>query len=209
MEAKKDKVVVFTRNNARIYTNVDKASFENDKNVLINPSFDSVKGIPPHFWKMYEGRIVPMNDVEREERLKDIDKNGIDNGEGYTSVQSNQVIIRPVYVDIPKEVVVEKVVEVEKIVEKIVEVPVDRIVEKEVIKEVPVVTERVVFVDKPVVTEKVIEVMVPKYIDKEVVHPYEIEKQVVVVQEKLITSKLAWVLLGLETIGVIIWHSMM
>lgn len=209
MEAKKDKVVVFTRNNARIYTNVDTSAFENDLNVLINPSLDSVKGIPPHFWKMYEGRIVPMNDVEREERSKDIEKNGIDNGEGYTNVQSNQVIIRPVYVDIPKEVVVEKVVEVEKIVEKIVEVPVDRIVEKEVIKEVPVVTERVVFVDKPVVTEKVIEVMVPKYIDKEVVHPYEIEKQVVVVQEKLITSKLAWVLLGLETIGVIIWHSMM
>ena len=234
MEPTKDKVVVFTRNNARIYTNVDYKAFENDKNAFLNPDLSSVKGVAPHFWKVNsENRIVGMDDEEKEVRLKDMYQYGIDNGEGYTDVPANQIIIRPVYVEVPTEVVVEKVVEVEKVIEKIVEVPVDRIVEKhiihEVLKDVFVPQEKLVTVEVikevfipqeklivkevikevVVVQEKIVEVIVPKYLEKEVIHPYEIVQEVVVIQEKLITSKLAWILLGLQTIGVIVWRLML
>ncbi len=86
-------------------------------------------------------------------------------------------VIKEVPVEVVKERIIEKPVEVEKIVqvEKIVtkEVPVDRIVEKEVIKEVPV--EKIVEVEKPVEVEKIVEVEKPV----EVIREVEVEKEVI------------------------------
>ena len=87
-------------------------------------------------------------------------------------------VIKEVPVEVVKEKIIEKPVEVEKIVqvEKIVEkkVPVEKIVEKEIIKEVPV--EKIVEVEKPV--EVIKEVEVEKEVIKEIEVPVEVIKEV-------------------------------
>lgn len=73
-------LVVFTENNARILKNP--SNFEDLKtlkNVLVDPKLDEVSGLPPHFWKLQEGRIVAMNADEQKTRLEHIEQNGLKN----------------------------------------------------------------------------------------------------------------------------------
>ena len=68
----KKKVVVFTKNGARILTNPSKEYLEQWKqhpNVLVEDAdLRSVKGIPPHFWKLRDdGMIVEMSESEKKE----------------------------------------------------------------------------------------------------------------------------------------------
>lgn len=77
--SKKQCVVVFTRNNARIYYTDDVTRLHNLSNLIINPDLSYVDGTPPHFWKMDQGCLVPMNDQEKHQRILDIETTGIDN----------------------------------------------------------------------------------------------------------------------------------
>ena len=72
----KTKLVIFTSNNARILINGDPAEYPG---ALLNPDLSAVKGIAPHFWKLEDGKIVPMSGEEQSARLKDHEERGVDN----------------------------------------------------------------------------------------------------------------------------------
>jgi len=76
------KVVVFTTNNARIIPNPSPEELlrlSEFLNVAIDPDLSLVGGVPPHFWKLQDGAVLPMNDTEKTLRMRHIDKFGIDN----------------------------------------------------------------------------------------------------------------------------------
>jgi hypothetical protein len=73
------KIVVFLKYNTRILVNADPGKYKLFKNAVINPDLSKVRSVPPHFWKLYDGEIVPMTDKEQHIRLKEISRYGIDN----------------------------------------------------------------------------------------------------------------------------------
>ena len=73
------KVVVFTSNNARILVNIPRKELVTLRTYLENPDLTKVKGVPPHFWKLVNNKIVPMNDFEQSQRRSAIERSGIDN----------------------------------------------------------------------------------------------------------------------------------
>lgn len=76
------KVVVFTKNNAKILDGIETSlldQYSGWSNVLIDPDLSAVSGVPPHLWKIYHGITVPLNESEKIARLKDIEQNGLDN----------------------------------------------------------------------------------------------------------------------------------
>jgi hypothetical protein len=75
----KHRVVVFTRNNARIITTSDISKYKNRMNISIDPDLSKVQGTPPHFWKLHGRKIVPLTRPEKLARLQDIKVNGLDN----------------------------------------------------------------------------------------------------------------------------------
>lgn len=73
-------LVVFTKNNARILTNPENFSeYIHFPNAVPDPNLLAVKGIPPHFWKLEEGLIVPMTSEEKEKRIQAIEQEGVNN----------------------------------------------------------------------------------------------------------------------------------
>ena len=72
----KQKLVIFTTNNARILVGADPADYPG---ALVNPDLSAVKGIAPHFWKLADGRIVPMSASEKQARLAEHAAHGVDN----------------------------------------------------------------------------------------------------------------------------------
>ena len=189
----KDKVVLFQDGYARILTNpatddlikLMEAGFY----YVINPSLDAVKGLSPEFWKFESGMIIPMSEVEQQERSKDL---GL--FEPFQPIVIEKEVI--------KEVIVEKFVdrEVIKEVEKIVEVPYEVI--REVREEVPVEVIKYITEYKDVVHE--VEKIVIKEIPVEVEKLVEIEKlvevpvRVEVKQINVVTPQWAyWLIAGL------------
>lgn len=82
MSASDRTLVVFTRTNARIYVNPENSFYDEVMhwpNVALNPNLAPVDGLPPHFWKLQKGTIIPMNDAEKAARLADIERYGVDN----------------------------------------------------------------------------------------------------------------------------------
>jgi len=75
----KDICVIFLKNNARIIVGPDSRVInrEHSSVSLMNPNLDAVKAIPPHYWKMSKGKIVPMNDLEKQVRDHMISSQGI------------------------------------------------------------------------------------------------------------------------------------
>ena len=75
----KNKVVVFTQNNARILINPDRIDrFEDKPNAFINPDLTFVAGVEPHFWKIIpNNRPMTLDEARRLhfELLKVIDDN--------------------------------------------------------------------------------------------------------------------------------------
>lgn len=74
----KDRVVVFTQNNARVLVNPDRIDRFMDKpNAFINPDLTFVNGIEPHFWKPIPNRQMTYDESEslRVQLLTVIDKN--------------------------------------------------------------------------------------------------------------------------------------
>lgn len=78
-------MVVFTKSNARILTNPpDIHLWEGRSDVMINPSFDKVKRIPPHYWKQGENNtLVSMSDEEKRARDQLLQKEGAINNIEY------------------------------------------------------------------------------------------------------------------------------
>lgn len=75
-------IVIFTPNNARIVKNPTEAEldlFSTWPNALIDPDLSRVDGVPPHFWKLDRGTVVPMTGPQRDYRLEIIKKYGMDN----------------------------------------------------------------------------------------------------------------------------------
>lgn len=61
----KDKVVVFTENNARILINPqDLKAFENKTSAFINPDLAFVKGLEPHYWKLLNTDSLKLQDAK-------------------------------------------------------------------------------------------------------------------------------------------------
>lgn len=73
-------IVVFTENNARIlHSPEDYKSLIKNPNAVLNPSFKAVERLPPHFWKLQDGKIIPMDSKEQLTREDHINKNGVFN----------------------------------------------------------------------------------------------------------------------------------
>lgn len=71
--------VVFTENNARvIYDSTLIEEMKDWDNVLVNPNFSDVYGLPPHLWKIRESdrHIVPLDSHEKVHRVKHIERYG-------------------------------------------------------------------------------------------------------------------------------------
>lgn len=68
----KDVVVMFTKDNARIYVNPENLlALLPSSQCLINPDMSAVKGLPPHFWKadVENNAVKPMSEMEMFDRL--------------------------------------------------------------------------------------------------------------------------------------------
>lgn len=76
----KDRLVVFTKNNARILTNFPLPRNVNKRaKFLINPEIDHLTKVPTHFWKYDCGVIKEMSRPEKIYRMRHIKLFGIDN----------------------------------------------------------------------------------------------------------------------------------
>lgn len=76
---RKNIVVVFTSNNARILVNPDVSKIKPGPNVLVNPDLSAVKRVPPHFWKLENGQVREMTPDEKADRIVDHVANDVDN----------------------------------------------------------------------------------------------------------------------------------
>lgn len=85
-----NKVVVFTRNNARVIYVEDITPYIGNRNSVINPDMSKVIGIAPHFWKYSVNGPVEMNDLEKEAVIADQSKNGVDNSSSLSAIQSKK-----------------------------------------------------------------------------------------------------------------------
>lgn len=84
----KKRFVVFNATTARILVNPENGDeLEKMPNVVVNPNLEAVKGIPPHLWKLQDGKVLPMSKGEQEKRLQLIEKHGIDNSPPVTIIQ--------------------------------------------------------------------------------------------------------------------------
>lgn len=73
-------VVVFTKNNARILKNPpDWRLMKGRPGVFVNPDLSRVQGVPPHFWAVSAGKIVPMSSYGRRKVVESHKAIGVDN----------------------------------------------------------------------------------------------------------------------------------
>lgn len=69
----KNKVIVFTQNNARILVNPpDLEKFKNKQNVFINPDLTFVSGVEPHFWRLLR-HDAPLSLTEAKRLMREVD----------------------------------------------------------------------------------------------------------------------------------------
>lgn len=97
------RLVIFTQTNARVLINPphsDLLEYSNWPNTIVDPDLSLVDGVPPHFWKLKDGLIVPMSPGEREARLNQIEKIGADNKLVLQKPKfPRPQYIKPVYID--------------------------------------------------------------------------------------------------------------
>ena len=53
-------IVTFGDNGARITKGITPSDWRGKANVLINPDLSAVKGVPPHMWRLVDGKVVSM-----------------------------------------------------------------------------------------------------------------------------------------------------
>lgn len=68
--------VIFTSNNARIFNYPCEVHRET---CIHDPDLSAVKGIPPHLWKLEDGKIIPMTEPEASLREQHVHTYGADN----------------------------------------------------------------------------------------------------------------------------------
>lgn len=74
------KVVIFTENNARILCNPPNIEdYKRCANALIDPDLKAVAGVPPHLWKLIDGKAVIMDAAESKTRNTHIAIHGVIN----------------------------------------------------------------------------------------------------------------------------------
>lgn len=61
-------MVVFSDSNARVIYGIAKDALVGAKNIVTNPDLSAVKGLPPHYWKLSDGKVVSMSDDEKRAR---------------------------------------------------------------------------------------------------------------------------------------------
>lgn len=98
----KNTAVIFTRNNARIVKFTDFDSIKEYANVVLNPNLTLVKGVPPHFWTLEDGFIIPMNDDQKSIRIKQIESMGIDNSVEDKRINELELLSLQQYLDSEK-----------------------------------------------------------------------------------------------------------
>lgn len=57
--------VLFHANDATIFNNQRPVKISKNDVILENPDLQFVVGISPHYWKLVDGRVFPMNMAER------------------------------------------------------------------------------------------------------------------------------------------------
>ena len=74
-------VWVFTATNARLVKvdSEEEIDAERLKSFVVSPDLSSVSGIPPHYWRLADGKVIPMNIEQAAQRDQDIAEKGIDN----------------------------------------------------------------------------------------------------------------------------------
>lgn len=77
-------IVIFTSNNARIkhVTNSELSKWKSVPGSYINPDLSKVNHLPPHYWKVDNGHILPMTTTEIIVRDAQLSLNGADNNIG-------------------------------------------------------------------------------------------------------------------------------
>lgn len=76
----KNELWVFTKTNCRRITHPNPKELKAyESHSALNPNLDQVRGIPPHFWKLENHLVIPMNEQEQKMRLMEIKKSGFDN----------------------------------------------------------------------------------------------------------------------------------
>jgi hypothetical protein len=76
------KVIVFTTNNARFVEVHPKdivAFQQSHPGCVVNPDLSKLMGVRPHHWKVVDGKIVEMEDHEKEAVREHHEKHGVDN----------------------------------------------------------------------------------------------------------------------------------
>lgn len=68
-ESTKQFAVVFTRTNSRVIRYQDIKEIGDLGNVVVNPDLSMVRGVPPHFWTLIDGHIIPMNEEQKRVRI--------------------------------------------------------------------------------------------------------------------------------------------
>lgn len=69
----KNKVVIFTENNARILVNPEKIEeFDSKPNAFVNPDLSLVKGIEPQFWKYLKGKVSLSDAIILQDKLSEV-----------------------------------------------------------------------------------------------------------------------------------------
>lgn len=62
------RVIVFTEDNARVLYTDTPDLWADTPEAVIEPDLKEVTGVAPHFWKLVDGKILPMTDLERAAR---------------------------------------------------------------------------------------------------------------------------------------------
>jgi len=57
----------------------DPSVFANYRNCIVNPDLMPLRGIPPHYWKIQDGKIVEMTLPEKRRRDRRIKREMVDN----------------------------------------------------------------------------------------------------------------------------------
>lgn len=79
LKMSKNKVVIFTPNNARIIVTTEPAKYRKMPNALLNPDLSNVISVAPQYWKLQNNKVVEMNHPEKLQRDADIRINGANN----------------------------------------------------------------------------------------------------------------------------------
>lgn len=110
------RAVIFTKNNARIVNNItDVEYYKALENAVIDPDLINVRGIPPHYWKLDNGCVMPMTEAEKLTVDEHHSENDVDNElpvppEVIEPASTEILVLAPIAVPIIKLSVLQKII---------------------------------------------------------------------------------------------------